>query len=81
MGMPGSETAHEERMGRVLGDCLQIGIAIKLVDDLYCGADSPEDFHHWNRILQAVNKWNLHLTPTKTIICHRTTTILGWIWT
>ena len=82
MGMPGSETALEELMCRVLGDCLHDGIAAKLADDLYCGADSPEDLlHNWNRILQALHKCNLHLSPTKTIICPRTTTILGWIWT
>lgn len=82
MGMPGSETALEELMCRVLGDCLQDGIAAKLADDLYCGADSPEDLlHNWNRILQALQKCNLHLSPSKTIICPRTTTILGWVWT
>ena len=34
MGMPGSETALEELMCRVLGECLQDGIAAKLADDL-----------------------------------------------
>ena len=69
-------------MSRTIGDCLQDDIAAKLADDLYCGADSPEDLlHNWIRILQALHKCNLHLSPTKTIICPRTTTILGWIWT
>ena len=43
LGMPGSETALEELMCRVLGDGLQDGIAAKLADDLYCGADTPEE--------------------------------------
>ena len=82
MGMPGSETALEELMCRVLGDCIEDGIAAKPADDLYCGADSPEDLlHNWQRILQALQKCNLHLSPCKTIICPRTTTILGWVWT
>ena len=82
MGMPGSETALEELMCRVLGDCLQDGIAAKLADDLYCGADSPEALlENWRRILQALQKCNLHLSPSKTIICPHSTTILGWIWT
>lgn len=34
MGMPGSETALEDLMCRVLGDCLEDGIAAKLADDL-----------------------------------------------
>ena len=43
MGMPGSETALEERMCRVLGDLLQEGGVAKLADDLYCGGDSPQE--------------------------------------
>jgi hypothetical protein len=69
MGMPGSETAQEELMCRVLGDCLQDGIAAKLADDLYCGADTPETLlENWRRILQALHKCNLHLSPAKTVI-------------
>ena len=52
MGMPGSETALEELMYHVLGDCIEDGIAAKLADDLYCGADSPEDLHNWQCILK-----------------------------
>ena len=82
MGMPGSETALEELMCRVLGDCLQDGIAAKLADDLFCGADTPEELlQSWQRILAALDKCNLHLSPSKTVICPRSTTILGWVWT
>ena len=81
MGMPGSETALEELMCRILGDCLEDGIAAKLADDLYCGADSPEELLvNWKRILDALQKCNIKLSPSKTIICPRSTTILGWIW-
>ena len=80
MGMPGSETALEELMCRVLGDCLQDGIVAKLADDLYCGADSPEQLlANWKRVLRALKQANLRLSPTKTIICPKSTTILGWI--
>ncbi|CAB4018232.1 Hypothetical predicted protein, partial [Paramuricea clavata] len=82
MGMPGSETALEELMCRILSDCLEDGIAAKLADDLYCGADSPEELLiNWKRILDALQKCNIKLSPSKTIICPRSTTILGWIWT
>jgi hypothetical protein len=81
MGMPGSETALEELMCRILGDCLEDGIAAKLADGLYCGADSPEELLiNWKRILDALQKCNIKLSPSKTIICPRSTTILGWIW-
>ena len=81
MGMPGSETALEEMMCRVLGDFIEEGFVAKLADDLYCGADSPEALlHNWQRVLQALDRCNLHLSPTKTVICPKTTSILGWIW-
>lgn len=57
MGMPGSETALEELMCRVLGDCLQDSIVAKLADDLYCGEDSPEELlANWTRILLALKR-------------------------
>ena len=37
MGLPGSETALEELMCRVLGDLIQDGCVAKLADDLYGG--------------------------------------------
>lgn len=43
MGMPGTETAVEELMCRVLGDCLQDGYVAKLADDLYCGGQTVDE--------------------------------------
>ena len=75
MGLPGSETALEGLMSRVLGDCLQDGIAAKLADDLYCGADSLEDvLEFWRRVLHVLHKCNVRLSP-------KSATVLGWIWT
>lgn len=69
-------------MCRVLGDCLKNGCVAKLADDLYCGGNTPEElFVNWTRVLQAMQDSNLHLAPSKTIICSRSTTILGWVWT
>jgi hypothetical protein len=52
MGMPGSETALEELMCRILGELLSEGIVTKLADDLYCGADTPEELlRNWERVL------------------------------
>ena len=81
MGMPGSETALEELMCRVLGDLLVEGIVVKLADDLYCGADTPQALlQNWSRVLQALASNGLHLSPSKTTVCPKTTTVLGWIW-
>ena len=53
----------------------------KLADDLYCGGDTPEALLvNWRRILQALDRCNLRPSPTKTIICPTSTTILGWVW-
>ena len=43
MGMPGSETALEELMCRVLFNLLQEGVVAKLADDLHCGGDTPDE--------------------------------------
>ena len=82
MGMPGSETALEEVMCRVLGPLLQDGAVAKITDNLYCGGNTPQElFCNWKRVLQAIHNCNLRLSAHKTIISPKTTTILGWIWT
>ena len=80
-GMPGSKTAQEEMMCRVLGDLIQEGSVTKLADDLYCGGDSPETLlSNWRRILESLDRCNLCLSPTRTINCPKSTTIFCWIW-
>ena len=82
MGMPGSETALEELMSRILGTLLQEGIVAKVADDLYIGGDTPvELLENWRKVLQLMDDCNLRLSPSKTIIAPHSTTILGWIWT
>ena len=81
MGIPGSETALEELMCRVLGDLLQEGCVAKIADDLYCGGDSPQELLlNWRKVLLALDRCSLRLSPEKTIVCPASTTILGWIW-
>ena len=81
MEMPGSETTLEEMMCRVLGDFIQEGCVAKLADDLYCGLDTPEALLvNWRHVLQALDCCILRPSPTKTIICPTSTTILGWVW-
>ena len=81
MGMPGSETALEELMCRVLGDLLQDGCVAKIADDLYCGGNTPEELlDNWRKVLTTLDKCDLCLSAKKTIISPGSTTILGWIW-
>ena len=81
MGMPGSETALEEMMCRVLGDLVEEGVVTKIADDLYCGGATPSELQqNWRRVLQALAKSDLCLSPKKTIVCPKSTTILGWKW-
>ena len=58
MGMPGSETALEELMFRVLGNCIQDGIVDKLADDLYC-AEIPL----MNYLIIGKESWMHHRNP------------------
>jgi len=81
MGMPGSETALEELMSRVLGNLTQEGVVAKITKDLYCGGSTPDEvLHSWSRVLQALHDNNLKLSGSKAVICPKTTTILMWIW-
>ena len=80
MGMPGSETALEELMCRVLGDLLQEGVVVILADDLYCGGNFPEELlQNWTKVLGALHKKNLRLPAAKTVVNPKTTTILGTV--
>ncbi len=82
MGMPGSETALEELLCRVMGSLLQEGVVAKLADDLYCGGNTPAELiSNWERVLQALDASNLKLSANKTIVCPKSATILGWVWT
>jgi hypothetical protein len=63
MGMPGSETALEEMMCRVLGDLFEEGVVVKLAEDLYCGGNSPDVLlYNWKRVLTALQACNLKLS-------------------
>lgn len=82
MGMPGSETALEELMCRVLGDLLLEGVVVKLADDLFCGGNTPNELlHNWARVLHALRASGLCLSSRKTVICPKSANVLGWIWT
>ena len=81
MVMAASETALEGLMCRVLGDLVQEGYVAKLADDLYCGANKLQDITvKWQLVLEALQRNNLRLSPSKTVICPKSTSILGWIW-
>ena len=81
MGMPGSETALEQMMSLVIGDLLTEGIMAKVADDLFIGGETPRQlFENYRRMLTALSKANLGLSPKKTVIAPASTTILGWIW-
>ena len=68
-------------MCRILGDYLQEGFVAKLADDLFCGGDTPDELlQNWERVLESLKKCGICLSPTKTVICPKTITILGWVW-
>ena len=81
MGLPGSESALEQLMCKVLGDFMVQGSVVKLADDLYVGADSPVELVEiWGKVLKTLQDNNLRLSPSKTVCCPTATEILGWQW-
>ena len=68
-------------MSWVLGELLEQGIVAKLADDIYCGANNPEDLlANWSKVLEAIGKNSLRLSATKSIISPKSATFLSWVW-
>ena len=81
MGMPGSESALDELMSRILGDLIQAGLVQRVADDLYIGGDDLLSvFRTWEIVLKRFLEAGLRLSAPKTEIFPMTTSILGWIW-
>ena len=81
MGLPGSESALEQLLCKVLGDLMVEGCVVKIADDLYIGGDTPESLNfNWERVLHLLSINNLRLSPSKTVCCPVTTDVLGWQW-
>ena len=81
MGMPGSSEYLDELVSRVVGDMLMSETVLKIADDLYVvGSTVSELLSNWERLLSILQRNNLSLSATKTIIVPKSTTILGWIW-
>ena len=80
-GMPGSQTAQEKLICRVLVDLLVEGYVAKLADDLYCGGNSLQDLSStWRRLLAIPSRASLRLSASKTIVYPKQTSILDWVW-
>ena len=81
MGMPGSESALDELMSRILGDLIQQGRVERVADDIYIGgSDLLSVFKTWEIVLRRFQQANLRLSGPKTIIFPASTCILGWVW-
>ena len=47
-----AETAPEELICRVLGDLLEEGVVVQIVDGLHCAGDTLSELHHnWEKVL------------------------------
>ena len=81
MGMPGSSEYLQELTSCVLGDLIQEVFVIVIADDLHvCSNTVSEIFHNWSLVLHHMHENNLKLSTTKTVICPKKTSILGWVW-
>ena len=81
MGLPVSETALEELMNRVAGDLIMEGVAAKVADDIYCGAETIEGaLHAHERLLSLMASNNLGFKAAKTVIFPKHVIFLGCIW-
>ena len=81
MGLPGSEAALEELLNRIFGDLVREGKMVKIADDIFLGSDSTSSLlSTWKEVLKRLKMNGLKLSPTKTKICPKSASILGWEW-
>ena len=81
MGMPGSSEYLDELMSRVVGGMLMAETVLKIADDLYVvGSTLSELLRNWECLLATLQRNNLNLSASKTVIAPKSTTVLGWIW-
>ena len=81
MGLPGSESALEELLSRVLGKLIREGKMIKVADDIFLGASTIKELIEiWEEALTRLSLCGLKLSPSKTRICPSSATVLGWLW-
>ena len=81
MGMPGSETALEQLMCKILGSLVEEGCVAKIADDLYCGGNTEQELlENWTKVLTLLHETGVKLSSSKTVIAPRETAILGWVW-
>ena len=81
MGMPGSSEYLQELLQRICGDFLQEGFLLLNHDDMFVGGDTFELLlTNWYRLLLRLRENNITLSPSKTFICPKKVTILGWDW-
>ena len=81
MGMHGSSEYLGELISRVLGDFIQEGFVVHIADDLrVCGNSVGELMYNWRKVLHRLQENNLKLSASKTVVCPKKTTVLGWMW-
>lgn len=81
MGMPGSSEYLQELMARIFGDFMQEGFILVVHDDMFVGANTIAILlAHLKSVLDRLIMCNLTLSAIKTVICPKSTIILGWVW-
>ena len=69
MGMPGSEVALTELTAALFGQMQMDGQVEVLMDDIYIGADSPEELlARWEKALDICTRADIRLGPKKVTI-------------
>ncbi|CAG2254385.1 unnamed protein product [Mytilus edulis] len=69
------------RLVTAFADVGRYSCVAKLADDLFCGGNTPEELlYNWECVLQSLQKSGIYLSPSKTVICPKSITIVGWIW-
>lgn len=80
-GLLGQSEEEDELLAKILHEELKDGICIKIADDIFAGGQTiNEAITNYERILKALDKNNIKLSPAKTVLFPSQVDVLSWVW-
>ena len=80
-GLVGQTEEQDENLAKVLHHLLKQGHCIKIADDIFAGGtDIEEAINNFGLLITTLNKNNLKISPSKTVLFPSQVDILSWVW-
>ena len=81
-GLIGQSEELDQLLCKILGEEMMQGKVIKIADDIYIGAPTPQETaENYRSVLQKLQECNIKISAGKTKIFLKSVDCLGWVWT